>query len=131
MRFVVPETRKIDLPPQNGVQRWIVVKRELSKGEDAAFRTRGFRRMSQGKDKDDAPEIEIDWTALALARVEAYLVGWSCVTEKGKQIPVTREMIASLDDESFTEIDEAIQQHMKEMAEEKKARSGNQPQTVT
>lgn len=134
MRFVSLDTKTIDLTPDDkGQRRWIEVKKELSKGEDARFRTRGFRRMSQGKG-DEAAEIDIDWTSLALARVEAYLVDWSATREvKGKpeKVPVNASAIAALDNASFDEIDAAIEAHIKEMADEKKVKAGQTAPTPT
>jgi len=91
---------------------------ELTVGEDKRFRSQGLRRMSQSGG-DTA--IDIDWSALALARVEAYLVDWSAKKPDGKDLPVSRGAIEALATEDFEEIDAAIQAHIEAQASAKKA----------
>lgn len=124
MRFVTPDVVRI--PLNNPDEDWIEVKRELSTGEEKRFRSRGLHRMTGvGRGSEDAA-IDINWTDMALARVEAYLVDWSAKNPTtGKDIPVTRQAIENLSNEDFELIDNAIQAHMAAMLEEKKVRSGS------
>lgn len=118
MRFVSPETVRIEL--KDG--QWIEVKKTLTAGEEKAYRSAGFRRVSQRQD-DNTNEVDIDWTAMAFARVEAYLVDWSAKRDDGKDVPVSKAAIRNLDAESFQEIDEAIVKHIDEADDAKKAMS--------
>lgn len=113
MRFVSPETVRIDL----GNGDWITVKKELNVGEEKRFRSSGLRRAH------DKGSVDIDWSAMALARVEAYLVAWSACDKDGKPVAVDRSALEALSVEDFDAIDAAIQRHMAEVAAEKKARS--------
>lgn len=114
MRFVSPETVRIDL----GSGDWIEVKKELTVGEDFAYRTAGMGRR-KGEDA-----VEIDWSERALARVLAYLVAWS---EKPK---ISRASISSLASEDFMRIDGAILGHMTAMESEKNASAPNGASTL-
>lgn len=128
MRFVAPESKQYTL--KNG-KDWIVVKKELSVGEDRRYRTRGMRGMSgmaaadekKGVERDI--KIDIEWDVLSIARVEAYLVDWS------EKRAVTREAIEALAKEDFEEIDQIIQDHIKAMDEEKKALTSSSTSSST
>lgn len=122
MRFVSPETVRIEL--SDG--QWIEVKKTLTAGEEKAYRSAGFRRVSQRQD-DNTNEVDIDWTAMAFARVEAYLVDWSAKREDGKDVPVSKAAIRNLSAESFQEIDDAIVAHIDSQADAKKATSRGAP----
>lgn len=146
MRFVSPETVRLDLkdtvitelveiPNETELQErvvavkknWIEVKKELGKGEEAAFRAAGLGRMSRS---NDVNEVAIDWRAMALARVETYVVDWSAKDANGKDVKVTSAAIANLHPDDFDEIDAAIQAHIAAVADEKKARSGSRTLTA-
>ncbi len=148
MKFVNPDTVRIDLKDtiveytavgaidENGTlaeksmqrreKNWIEVKQELSAVEEKRFRTSGLKRMSQRKGDGDElqNDVEIDWAAMALARVTAYLVEWSAKKPDGSRLPVSRDAIGLLDSASFDEIDTAIQAHIEKAADAKKAPSG-------
>lgn len=113
MRFVSPETTRLDLPTGD----WIEVKTELSALEDKRYRTTGYRRVSQ------TGEFEVDWSIVAASRLSTYLVDWSAKDAKGKKIPVSREAITALCDEDFEAIDLAILAHIAARVEEKKRAS--------
>lgn len=108
MRFVTPEVVRI--PLQNG--EWIEVKKELTAGEEKSYRSAGMKGV---KSEDGQNAIEIDWVAMSIARVTAYLVDWSATRQDGEgktvAVPVTPANIKALAEEDFTEIDEAIQKH--------------------
>lgn len=124
MKFASADTTKIDL--KNG--HWIEVKNELGKGEQTRYRSAGLGRMSQRAGNQN--EVDVDWAAMAMARVVTYLVDWSAVDSRGKSIAVSRSAVESLDPESFDEIDEAIKQHMEAREAEKKAPSGSPTPTT-
>jgi hypothetical protein len=122
MKFVSPDT--VQIPLADG--QWIEVKKHLSAIEEKRFRSAGLRRMSQRKGDNDEPqnEVDIDWAAMAFARVVTYLVDWSAKMPSGVRMAVSKDAIGQLDSDSFEEIDNAIQAHIEKMAEEKKAPSG-------
>lgn len=111
MRFVTPDVVRI--PLKNG--EWIEIKRELTVGEEKRFRSAGLKNM---KAEDGGSSIEIDWTAMALARVETYLLEWSATRTdaagKTVSVPVTRKNIEALTQDDFDEIDQAIQAHIEQ-----------------
>ena len=107
MRFVSPETVRIDLDAAKG--EWIEVKKELTVGEDRAYQTAGIGRRAESQDA-----VEIDWKRRSTRLVEAYLVDWS---EKRK---VTREAIERLAVEDFEKIQTVILAHIGSVEEEKK-----------
>ncbi len=134
MRFVVPDTRRIDLKDSTDekgqvVKNWIEIKKELTKGEAAQMRSAGLKRMSQGRDEKETA-IDVDWKALGLGRVMTYLVDWSAKDGNGKDIKVTPQAIAELCEEDFDEIDDAIKAHITEQEEAKKPKTVK-PQTLT
>lgn len=122
MKFVMPETVRLDLADG----QWIEVKKYLSAVEEKRFRSAGMRRMTprKGDDQEATSEIEIDWAAMAFARVTTYLVDWSARKADGTKQPLTKDAIGQLDTESFEEIDNAIQAHIEKVADEKKSQSG-------
>ncbi|MES2360156.1 MAG: hypothetical protein V4529_17575 [Gemmatimonadota bacterium] len=117
MRFVKPDVVRIDLEFGDGSSGWIDVKKELTAGEEKRFRTAGFKRLSQSG-SDGRNEVDIDWSAMAFARAEAYLADWS---EKRK---LNADTIRALAKDDFDVIDAAIQLHIEAMEQEKKATSG-------
>jgi hypothetical protein len=130
MRFVIPESVRIDLKDgPNGEKNWIEVKKELTVGEEKKFRAAGMKNVRPGA---DASAIEIDWSEMAIARVEAFLVDWSATRpdpknkDKNVAVPVTVSAIKSLSAEDFEEIDTAIQQHQAAQAELKKVTTGSE-----
>lgn len=131
MRFVVTDTKRIDLKDgPGGEKNWIEIKHELTKGEASLMRSSGLKRMSQGQGEKETA-IDVDWKALAMGRVMAYLVDWSAKDAKGKDIKVTPAAVAELCEEDFDEIDEAIKAHIAEQDEAKKPKGGKQPPTTT
>jgi len=116
MRFVLsPDVTRLVLKDGS----WIEVKRQLTAGEERAYRSAGFRRVSQRKDEDGS-EIDVDWTAMAFARAEAFIVDWSARTPEDKPMPVSRTNIRTLHPDDFAEIDAAIVAHMEAVDAEKK-----------
>jgi hypothetical protein len=126
MRFVTPESVRI--PLKNGTD-WIEVKKELTVGEEKKFRSAGMKNVRPG---GDASAIEIDWSEMSLARVEAYLLDWSATRPDPKNkdkvvaVPVTPAAIKSLAAEDFEEIDNAIQAHIESESAAKKAKSDSE-----
>ena len=123
MRFVSPETVRIDLEPgPKGEPRWIEVKKELSALAKNRYRKGALipviRYDAQGK---PIQELRMDLDKLEWSQVEAYLWDWSAKDENGKDKKVTTDAIEALDDDSFKEIAEAIQAYVDKQEQEKKA----------
>lgn len=119
MRFVTPESKRLHLKDgPDGEKNWIDVKLHLTVGEEKKYRSAGFKQLTPGSDPDAAEQkdakIDVDWSRLAFARAEAYLIDWS-----SKQA-LKRATIEALHPEDFDEIDEAIKKHIDEQAALKK-----------
>lgn len=130
MRFVTPESVRIDLKDgPNGEKNWIRIKKELSVGDDRRYRAAGMKNLRPGA---DVSSIEIDWSEMAIARVNAYLVDWSATMpdpkdpDNPKKVKVTPQAIAELDRESFEEIDSAINAYIESATSAKNAKSNGE-----
>ena len=131
MRFVSHDTVTIDLAPdKDGSRRWIEIRKELGKVAKNRYRTAALDpKFKQGKDGKSETDIGVDLTKLSTSRVEAYMLDWSAKDEKGKPIKYSVDALEALDEESFDEIDKAIEAYLERQEEEKKVQSG--PQLVT
>lgn len=109
-RVVVPEV--VRLPLSDG--DWVDVKKRLTYGERNRMKAalvseiRGDGRVT--------PDLQM----IDLALVLAYLVDWSLVDFKGKQIPIDtdtkkRAAVEALDEDTVKEIIAAIEAHGQEM----------------
>lgn len=107
--FVKPETTRLDLAEGD----WIDVKKFLTSGEDARMSGAGLRQMQQGE--GGKATFILDFERLGLSQIEAYVVGWSFVDEKGRGVPVTPQNISALSKEAAKEIGDAIDAHIKAM----------------
>ena len=118
-RFIKPEA--VRLPLSGG--DWITVKKHLTAGEQRRAETRLLKPCPAGE------RPAVNWDLLHLSPVVEYLVDWSLVDDAGKPV-VIRDMPAeividilnSLDAESLQEIVDALNTHVKAVAEEKKNR---------
>ncbi len=114
-RFVIPEEVRLDLSDGD----WLDVKRELNHGEQQ--RLTSFLNIS--------PDGQVSGGATDRYMIERkfmYINDWSFENEKGKRVPVTRQAIANLSQETADEIDEALNEHFERMQAEKKAPSGKE-----
>lgn len=123
MRFVSPETVRIDLAPgPKGEPRWIEVKKELSAIAKNRYRKHALEPViTHDKHGKQVQEIRVNLEKLEVSQVEAYLYDWSAKDDNGKDKKVTTDAIEALDDESFAEIAEAIQGYVDAQEKEKKA----------
>jgi hypothetical protein len=105
-RFVLPNTIRLDLSEGD----WIEVKERLTYGEQqrlaggAMARATGMGSESVG--------VDLDFERYNLLRVTTWLVDWSFVDPKDKQVPVSREAVAALDPDTMVEIDAALTAHI-------------------
>ena len=123
-RFVDPDVVRLEISADD----WIEVKKRLSAGEKRKMQAAGV--IAKRSADDPQVNLEVDMTRLGFARIEAYLVDWSFVNAKGKQIDVTREAIQNLDDETIAEIDAALDAHLEALEQEKKDQTGKPTLTV-
>ena len=114
MRFVIPETKRYYL--KNGAD-WIEIKKELTAGEDKRYRTAGLSKMTGAGTNDAA--IDVNWTQMSMARVQAYLHAWS------EHRPITPNAIEDLSMDDFEEIDALIVKHIDAMKAEKEEAAKN------
>jgi hypothetical protein len=113
---------------------WIKDKKLLNVGEDRRVATAGWggvRPGARGTDDDPGTEVKINWQTQSFARTEIYLTDWSLETDEKKKLPLTRETIESLHPPVFALIEEAINEHVKALAEEKKRSSGESAPSTT
>ena len=127
MRFVSPETVRIDLKND----QWIEVKKELSAKERDDLSHAGLiASFATAGKKAPEPSFELDFAALNMAQVEAYLMDWSARSEDDKPVPVSPENIGDLATEDFDEIKAAIDTHVASVDAEKKDRAESATSTA-
>ncbi len=129
-RFVQPET--VRLPLSEG--DWILVKKRLTYGEEQRLAAAALGKVSR-LDRGDA-EVSLDMERFAVERLEIWIVDWSfwrhspeCedsghCTPDCQPVRFCRDAIAHLDPDTVEEIDAALERHIQEMEDAKKARSG-------
>ena len=128
-RFPKPKVVRLDISDGD----WIEVKSKLNVGERKKMFAESITKMG-GKIGEDA-EYDLDAVKMSFAKVAAYLVDWSLAEEdeKGAVVPVeiSLESIQALDEDSFVEIEEAIDKHIEETEKEKKATGGKRKSAKT
>lgn len=136
--IVKPETRRMDLTYVDGTGNanpfWIAVAKHLNVGEARQVLTAGWRGVRQpGRNADEGAgtEIAIDWRTQSFARSVAYIKDWSLADDAGKKLPVTRDTIESLNPDVFSLIEDALNAHVSEMEQEKKATAGESSPSTT
>jgi hypothetical protein len=117
------------LPAQaNGEPHFIVVKRELSYGEEQALYGAmiGGVKASGKKGEADA-EMGVDMKAFALKRFRTWIVSWSLTRKRGalaEIVPVSADAIANLRGPVAEAIDKALDAHVEVLSEAKKGTTG-------
>lgn len=114
-RFVRPEVVRLTLSGGD----WLDVRRELTVGEQRRAMAKTVKSMrADGR-------IEPDLEMVGRAEIAAYIVDWSFVDERDKRVPFTDTALSNLTIETYTEIETAVQTHIKAIeAERGKAQSG-------
>ena len=130
-RFVDPEVVRVELSDGD----WLDVKKRLGTGERLTLKSAAFGRMAAGPSAGGErgtteAEIGVDYRRYYITQVRIWVVGWS-FTKKGKPVPVSDATIAALDEETFDEIEVALNAHMEAMEAAKKRVSGTTPTTST
>jgi hypothetical protein len=117
-RFVVAETTRLDLSDGD----WIEVKNELSYGEQQRISSAALNKVS-GMIEGEDQAISVDLERYNVLRLETWLVDWSFCGSNGKQVPISRDAIAALDQNTAAEVNAALEKHITE-TEQKKAGKG-------
>ena len=113
-RFVSNEIVRLELSDDD----WIEVKKRLSYAEQQRLATGAFSRMGMA---DKEIELKMDSEAFNCQRFLIWIVDWSFVNAKGKQVSVTLDAIKQLDPDTAAEIDDALAVHIEAVAAEKNA----------
>lgn len=117
-RFVVPDIVRLSLSDGD----WIDVKRRLNIGEQRAM----FAQIYLSKAADQPVQMEV--SKVGVARVAAYVIGWSFTDAAGKPVAYSPQTIDALDPTSFVEVLEAVDAHIaredEQRAAEKNATTG-------
>lgn len=130
-RFVTEATKRLPLSEGD----WIEVKERITHGEQkriasAAIAITGLGGALAGGAKTDAEalasaNLTMDIERAEQVRLEVYLVEWSFKDDNDKAVRVTPASIAALDPETADEIKTALDKHVEEVGEAKKASNGN------
>jgi hypothetical protein len=107
-----------------GSEDFVMIRRRLSGAEKRRMHASAFTDLSGAKGDT---QIGVDFSALGLARVYAYLTDWGgpgFLGEDGKTVKCTREAIDALDEDTLKAITEVIDAHVTKTADETKAPSG-------
>lgn len=102
------------------------VKAQLNAGEYRDMLAAQFKDTSDGS-------LALNYKAIGLSKIQAYLLGWSFVDPTGKALPITA--LDSIETDTFTDVLQAIDAHHdanEEAAEaRKKARAGSTGSAAT
>lgn len=136
-RFVRPKTTKIDLSDGD----WILVRNRLTAGERRESYDRMYLRNPDGSYVAGADgRLTPHPPLIEIANVTAYLIDWS-FTMDGKPVVILNQpmdvltaAVNSLDEDDFSEMLTAVEQHRKAMRaerdREKKTRNSERPSSA-
>lgn len=105
---------------------WVRLKRRLNIGEQRRIESSGWTGFRPG-----SSEIGINWQEQAYVRVLTWVTSWSLEDDERRRLPVSRDVLETLHPSVYTLIEDAISAHIKEITEEKKVTSGDEPQPAT
>jgi len=126
---VEPEDVKIELTwtDLEGTARpfWIKAKKYLSIGEQRRMLksiSRVTTQIGPKKGERASPEAQFEWTDYSFARCVAYLLDWSLTNGEDKRMGLSRETLESLHQDLFEIIDNALDEHERGQADQKKVK---------
>lgn len=122
-RFIKPMVHRIDLTDGD----WIEIKDRLTVGERKGI----LSKAARGGFSSDGQRVHLDATEAQFARVEAWLVDWSFKGLDDKPMKLSGTAIRALDNESFTEIEEALDKHEEAQAAAKNSSASTAPGSLT
>lgn len=122
MRFVTPETQRLDLSDGD----WIEVKKRLSISEQKRLESAIFAGIKGAADmtaetRAEDVEVMLDSAAAYMAKLELYLLDWSLCDGTGKHVKVTTGAIHALDPDTADEIMTALDGFLEEEDKRRKA----------
>jgi hypothetical protein len=123
LQWIAPDGEIVDFT--------IKIKKFLNVGESRNVQTAGWRGVKQAGGNTNDTEISIDWKGMTFARVAEYLLDWSLEDEKGQRMPPSISTLQSLHEDLYELIEKAITDHVAEIEQEKKARTGLTAPTLT
>lgn len=128
VRTVSPDTKVLPLSDGD----WIRVKVALGVGEARSLLAAGFKTATGmfGGRMEEAG-LKIDWVEQSIARVMTWVDGWSFIDAQGKPLPFNREVVCALDEETFDEINKALDAHVEEVEARKKQKAGSSESAPT
>lgn len=114
-RFIEPKTVRLEISDGD----WIEVKERLSYGEQQRLASGAFDKVS--KLGQNEAEFSMDMERYNVLRLQTWIVDWSFVDARGKQVRVTPQAIAALDPDTVAEIDAALTAHIESLEAQKNA----------
>lgn len=118
-RFVKPKTVRLELSDGD----WIEIKDELNVGEFRDAAGAGLSRAVASETKEGDLEYITEFGEFAIKRAAIYLVDWSFVDADGDEVELTFDAVRQLDNETFEEIEEAIDKHVEAKQAAKKSKA--------
>ena len=108
-------------------QFWIVVRDELTHGEQRAVALGAFKRVYRDEGKEEV--LEFDKKAGADQKVRAYLVDWNLLGPDGKTTDISTEQakadaISNLTPAHYAAVEQVIDAHVLAVAEKKRMTPG-------
>jgi len=104
-RFVTPATVRLELSDGD----WVEIKDALSYGEQQRLNA----EMMASSVTDGQMAMVLRWDSYNLERLRIWLVDWSLEDATGKRVPISRDSIAALDNDTAEEIGAALEAHIK------------------
>ncbi len=134
--FVAPEVVKLSLFDDG--ELWVLVRKQLTAGEDRQVSGGALKTMSPTGAGTDAFTVsyDIDFVAAAFNKVIVYLLDWNIQDKSGKVkvIDTPKAMTAALKNlhpEVFKEIERVIDAHVEAQQREKKVTTGSNGPDIT
>lgn len=100
-RFVAGGVVRLTLPGNE----WVDVKAELNAGESRRVFSHLVMEMNAGE------PTKLDPDKVGVTKMVEYIVGWSLLNSQGEPEPVCEEAIDALDQDTYQEMSEAVEQH--------------------
>lgn len=106
-RFIdAKATTRVDLSDGD----WVEFRNELGFAERRAVEA-GALRGSVNADTRDL-DVDVDWAAFELTRLEGWIVDWSFTDSDGEKVPATRTWLGRLSSTAAQELIEALDAHI-------------------
>lgn len=100
-RFVAGGLVRLPLPGNE----WIDVKTELNAGESRRVFTQLVKEMNAGE------PTKLDPDKVGITKMIEYIAGWSLLNSEGQPEPISEDAFDALDQETYQDIADAVEQH--------------------